>query len=407
MILEFAWRNIWRNRRRTAIILTAVVIGVWSMIFLGALMRGIADQMVRNGIATLTGHIQVHQKGFQADPSIENRIREPGEIRHVLEETLPAKSLWTARVRVPAVAANARHSAGVTLVGIDPPVEKDLSFIGQAVRSGRYLEKEDPRGILVGEAFLHQFETRIGHRLVLMSQDTAGEIASRSFTIVGIFQGEMESTEKAYAFVTREAAQEMLKMDGAVSEFAILLPEEKDAGPLAARIQNSLPPDSYEVLTWRDMLPLVSAVLALYDQFIFLWYVVVFIAMGFGLVNTVLMAVYERMREFGLLKALGMRPLRIVGDVLLEAFFILVIGVLAGNVLGILSVLALKTRGIDLSAVSAGSEFAGLGRVIYPTLELRDILLANGVVLILGLVVSLYPALRAARFTPVEALART
>lgn len=217
----------------------------------------------------------------------------------------------------------------------------------------------------------------------------------------------MESTEKAYAFVTREAAREMLKMDGAVSEFAILLPEEKDAGPLAARIQNSLPPDSYEVLTWRDMLPLVSAVLALYDQFIFLWYVVVFIAMGFGLVNTVLMAVYERMREFGLLKALGMRPLRIVGDVLLEAFFILVIGVLAGNVLGILSVLALKTRGIDLSAVSAGSEFAGLGRVIYPTLELRDILLANGVVLILGLVVSLYPALRAARFTPVEALART
>ncbi len=407
MILEFAWRNIWRNRRRTAIILTAVVIGVWSMIFLGALMRGIADQMVRNGIATLTGHIQVHQKGFQADPSIENRIREPGGIRRVLEETLPAKSLWTARVRVPAVAANARHSAGITLVGIDPPVEKDLSFIGQAVRSGRYLEREDPRGILVGEALLHQFETRIGHRLVLMSQDTAGEIASRSFTIVGVYRGEMESTEKAYAFVTREAAREMLKMDGAVSEFAVLLPEEEEAGPVAAGIRNGLSPDSYEVLTWREMLPLVSAVLALYDQFIFLWYVVVFIAMGFGLVNTVLMAVYERMREFGLLKALGMRPLRIVGDVLLEAFFILGIGVLAGNVLGILSTLALKTRGIDLSAFAAGSEFAGLGRVIYPTLELRDILLANGVVFVLGLVVSLYPALRAARFTPVEALART
>jgi len=407
MILEFAWRNIWRNRRRTAIILTAVVIGVWSMIFLGALMRGIADQMVRNGIATLTGHIQVHQKGFQADPSIENRIRKPGEIRHALGETLPEKSRWTARVRVPAVAANARHSAGITLVGIDPPVEKDLSFIGQAVRSGRYLEKDDPRGILVGEAFLHQFETRIGHRLVLMSQDTTGEVASRSFTIVGIFQGEMESTEKAFAFVTREAAREMLKMNGTASEFAILLPEESDAGPVAAGIRNRLSPDSYEVLTWQDMLPLVSAVLALYDQFIFLWYVVVFIAMGFGLVNTVLMAVYERMREFGLLKALGMRPLRIVGDVLLEAFFILGIGVLAGNALGILSTLALKTRGIDLSAFAAGSEFAGLGRVIYPTLELRDVLLANGVVFILGLVVSLYPALRAARFTPVEALTRT
>lgn len=407
MILEFAWRNIWRNRRRTAILLAAVVIGVWSMIFLGALMRGIADQMVRNGIDTLTGHIQIHEKGFQADPSIENRIVDPEGIRDVLESVLPGGTRFTARVRVPAVAANARHSAGLSLVGIDPSVEKDISFIGRAVRAGRYLEEGDRTGILVGEAFLEQFETKIGHRLVLMSQDTAGDIASRSFTIVGTFRGEMESMEKAFAFVTGEAAREMLRMGAAVSEFALLLPEEADTGRVAALIRQSLPEGPYEVLTWQEMLPLIHSVLALYDQFIFMFYVVVFIAMGFGLVNTVLMAVYERMREFGLLKALGMRPRRIVGDVLLEAFFILAIGAVAGNVLGILSVLSLKTHGIDLSSMAAGSEYAGLGRVIYPALEGTDILLANGVVFILGLVVSLYPALRAARFTPVEALART
>lgn len=407
MLLELAWRNIWRNRKRTAILLVAVVIGIWSMIFLGALMRGIADQMVTNGIDTLTGHVAVQERGYHEDPAIENRIADPGPVRAVLEKNLPPGSRWTARVRVPAVAATARHSTGLTLVGIDPETEKTVSFLGKAMHSGRYLEEGDTGGILVGEALLERMETRIGHRLVLMSQDTGGEIASRSFTIAGTFRGEMESTEKSFVFVNGKAAREMLKMGEAVSEFSVILPREGETEKVAALLRRKLAGEPLDVLTWKERLPLVSAVLSLYDQFIFLWYVVVFVAMGFGLVNTILMAVFERMREFGLLKALGMRPRGIVGEVLMEALVILGIGAAAGNVLGILSVLALKTRGIDLSSVAAGSEYAGLGRAIFPSLAGTDLLLANGVVFVLGAVVSLYPAFRAARFTPVRALAKT
>ena len=128
--------------------------------------------------------------------------------------------------------------------------------------------------------------------------------------------------------------------------------------------------------------------------------------MGFGVVNTILMAVFERMRELGLLKALGMRPGAIVGEVLVEAVFLLLLGTALGNLLGWASVVALAVHGIDLSAMAAGMELFGLSRVVYPVLARGDLVLANAVVLVLGLVVSIYPALKAARFTPVEAMRR-
>ncbi|MBW2077523.1 MAG: FtsX-like permease family protein, partial [Deltaproteobacteria bacterium] len=145
----------------------------------------------------------------------------------------------------------------------------------------------------------------------------------------------------------------------------------------------------------------------LFDGFMWLWYLVVFIAMGFGIVNTMLMAVFERIREFGLLKALGMRPWWIIKEVLAESFFLLVIGMAIGNTLGLLSVLALSGSGIDLSALAAGTEYIGMARVIYPAVSGKDVAMANLMVFILGLLVSVYPAAKAARFTPVEALAHT
>jgi len=405
MYLQLGWRNIWRNPRRTGVILTAVIVGVWSMIFLGALMRGVADQMVRNGIATLTGHIQIHLKGFRDDPVVENSITEIGPVLSALKAGLPAGSRWTARVRVNAVAANARHSGGVTLVGINPEKEAGLSFIGDAVVKGAYLKYDDKYGLLAGQALLEKFETRLGHKLVLMSQDTQRNIASRAFRISGVYRAETEATEKRYVFVTLSAAQQMLKLAKGVSEFSILLPDRRQVERVAARLRAALPADIYEVQTWRELLPLVIAILKMHDWFIFLWFLVVFIAMGFGIVNTTLMAVFERIREFGLLKALGMKPMGIIKEVLTESFFLLFLGMAVGNTLGFLTCLGLARTGIDLSALAEGVEFVGLSRIIYPMIESRDVMLANGVVFFLGLLVSVYPAVMAGRISPVEAMA--
>ena len=164
---------------------------------------------------------------------------------------------------------------------------------------------------------------------------------------------------------------------------------------------------NYKVHTWRELLPLVTAYLKIFDWFIFLWFIAVFVAMGFGIVNTTMMAVFERIREFGLLKALGMKPRWIIKEVLTESFFLLIMGMAIGDILGFLSVFALSGNGIDLSALAAGAEFAGMSRVIYPVISAKDVVVANLVVFILGLLVSVYPAMKAARFTAVQALAHT
>ena len=203
MYLQISWRNIWRNPRRTLVILMAVSIGLWAMVFLGGLMRGIMDPMVRNSIATLTGHIQIHHPRYRNDPVIENSILQTDQFKTVLASTLPKTACWTLRIRVNAIVNNARHSSGVTLVGIDPMSEAKVSFIGRAVTQGHYLNAGETHGILIGEALRKQFGTKLGHKLVLMSQDREGEIASQAFRIVGIFHAEMEATEKAFVFVLR------------------------------------------------------------------------------------------------------------------------------------------------------------------------------------------------------------
>lgn len=389
------------------VIMTAVIIGVWSMLFLGALMRGISDQMVRNGIATLTGHIQIHQKGYRNDPVVENSLKDPVSIERIVNKHLPPGAVWTVRVRVNAIASNARHSSGIKLVGIDPKREAKISFIGEAVKQGRYLKPDDKHGIVIGKALAEKFETRLGRKLVIMSQDTTGEISSRAFRIVGIYRAEMEATEKQFAFISLPAAQKMLITGQSYSEVSILLSRRKTVDGVASAIRNDLPAESYEILTWLELLPMVKAILEVYDGILFLWYLVVFIAMGFGIVNTTLMAVFERIREFGLLKSLGMKPFWIVKGVLIESFFLLILGMLIGNSLGMLSVFVLADVGIDLSFAAKGMEFVGMSRIIYPISEMKDIVLANLVVFVLGLLVSIYPAVKAARFRPVEALAHT
>lgn len=407
MDLMLSFRNILRNPRRTLVILIAVVVGVWNMIVLAGLMRGVETEMVKNGLADMTGSIQIHAKGYLDDPVVEHSMADPAVIDRVLAETLPDNVPWSHRIRVNAVASNARNSSGVNLVGIDPEKEALVSFIGDAVVDGRYLATDDTNAILVGRAFLKNFDTKIGYKLILMSQNTKGDIASKAFRIVGVFQAEMEATEKSLVFVPRKEAAGMLKLGKAYSETVMLFPDTDMSGLMERQAADSLSGelgDTYDVSTWRDLLPMLRAYLDTNDFFLYIWYGVVFVAMGFGVVNTTLMAVYERMREFGLLKALGTTPFRLIKGVLLESFLILVAGIVLGSVAGILTVLAIARNGIDLSSLSAGTEMWGMPRIIFPVLSLSDILIAGIVVLILGLLVSLYPAIKAARFTPVEAM---
>jgi ABC-type lipoprotein release transport system permease subunit len=407
MHLTLSMRNITRNPRRTIVVLTAVLIGVWNMVVLGALTRGMEKEMAANAVSNLTASIQIHHPGYTDDPSVENSMEDPAMVDVVLEKNLPAGARFAHRIRVNAVAANARHSTGVTLAGIDPEREKNISFIGNAVVDGRYLDPADMNVILVGRAFIKNFETKLGNKVILMSQDRDNTVASMAFRITGVFRADTEAMEKSLVFVPIRAASSMLKMGGAVSETAVKLPDLDLKGRMENRTAQILKiklGNGFSVKTWRDLIPMIKAYLDMNDYFLYIWYLVVFMAMGFGVVNTTLMAVYERMREFGLMKALGMAPSAIVTSVLLESAVILFMGIVLGNILGCLTVAALGKTGIDLSALSEGVEMWGMPRILYPEIAAKDILASAAMVMILGLLVSLYPALKAARVTPVEAM---
>ncbi|MBU8849623.1 MAG: ABC transporter permease [Desulfobacterales bacterium] len=408
MYAVLAWRNIWRNPRRTIVILLAVIIGVWSMILLGSLMRGMETEMVRNSISTLTGSIQIHHKDYRNDPVVENSMGDVDKLDKALAVSLGQGAFWTKRVRVNAVASNARHTGGVTLVGIEPEKEAKISFLGKAMISGRYLTSEDKNKIVVGRALLKKFNTKIGNKLILMSQDTQNEIASKAFRIVGIFSAESESVEKQFVFVPISQAAGMLKMGKSISEVSIKLPRlditGKEEARAAKKLKAVVTDDTYSIETWQQLLPMMKAYLEMSGFFLYIWYGVVFVAMGFGIVNTTLMAIFERMREFGLMKALGMKPFQVIKGVVTETFFLLILGILAGNILGFLSVAAIAKNGIDLSALAAGVEMWGIPRKLYPEIWMQDVAAAGLVVLVLGLLVSLYPAVKAARFTPTQAM---
>lgn len=408
MYLQLAWRNIWRNPRRTSIILSAIIIGVASMIFLASLMRGMMDGMVENAIDNMVGHIRIQHPDYRIDPSIENRIDFPDKILKALATVLPDGARIAKRIRVDAVVNTAREMAGVVMVGIEPDAEKKTSFIGSASLEGRLFHGEERGGIVIGRALADKLGTGTGKKVVLMSQAEDGEIASRAFRIRGIYRSEMAATEKTFVFVPLSAAQRMLGVKDSVTEIAVTLADremaEGDLAELTEKCNRRLEGTATQAENWRDALPAINAYIGLFDSFLYIWYLVVFVAMGFGIVNTVLMAVYERMREFGLLKALGMKPARIFRMVLGETLLLLGLGLSAGNLAALTGVGILARTGINLSAFSKGTQMWGIDRVILPTLSFGDVFIANITVLVLGVAVGVYPALRAARFTPVETM---
>jgi ABC-type lipoprotein release transport system permease subunit len=278
-----------------------------------------------------------------------------------------------------------------------------LSFIADAVSEGRYLSAPDDEGLLLGRRLATRLETGLGRRVVLMSQDIDNQVADRGFRVVGIFDTQPRQMEEAYVFVGRATAQRLLKMGDAVSEIAVMT---RDRDRLEAPVQRiEAAAAGLEVAPWTEVEPLLVLTQRITDVVLIIWYVIVFAAMSFGLVNTLLMAVFERTREFGLFQALGMRPTHIVGQVLVESLILLALALVLGNAAAWGTIRSLK-GGIDLSAVAEGMELIGVAPVIYPAWSVGDLAAANILVFVLGVLASLYPAWRAARHVPIEAITR-
>jgi len=404
LLATLGWRNLWRHTRRTLIILFAITLGVWFMIISAAMMIGLVEQQINDTIFNLTGHAQIHHPKFRDDPAIEHSMSAPSkELLEVLNSNDVKQ--WSVRVRLPAIITSERESRGVTLIGIDPKREQGLSFIGNPVVAGRALESIDDKGIVIGRRMAEKLETRIGKRIVIMSQDKNNEVADRGFRIVGLFQAELAATETAYVFTSLETAQKLLGMANEISEISLITPSREGLDPLVARMREAEP--QLESMSWQELEPLVVYAMEIYENFMIIWYLIIFAAMAFGLTNTMLMSVFERTRELGLFQALGMRPRFIVGQVMLESLILLLIGVLLGNLTGWLTTDIILREGMDLSEFARGMEQYTMSSTMYFIWRMEDLITIDVLVIALGLLASLYPAVKAARYVPVEAITRT
>ena len=401
VIYTLAWRNLWRNHRRTLIMLSAITVGVWAMIFMTALMRGMVDDMLLNGIRSLPGEVQIHHPQYRDDPSINNSMPAPdAELLKALQS--PEVTAWTSRVRVPAVISSERDSRGIVLLGVEPASELQVSFDRDSIREGRFLNDSSDTGLVIGVKMAEHLETSLGKRVVVMSQDPDNNIADRGFRIVGLYKAKLASLEETYVYAGRATVQKLLNLGNNISEIAITGEDYRFVDNWYPQIKQAAG-ENVDTLPWYQADVYLGSMMSMMDGFVLVWVIIIFLALSFGLVNTLVMAVFERIREIGLMLALGMRPSMILYQILMESFLLLAIGLLLGNILAVGSIIPLQD-GIDISAVAKGMEMMGTSSMLYPALKLSDMVLANVIVIILGLLTSILPAWHAASYDPIKAL---
>ncbi len=311
---------------------------------------------------------------------------------------------WASRVNVPAVISSEYESRGVTLLGIDPVAERAFAYLSYDDIDGRFLDSADDDGIVIGRKLAEKLETAVGKRIVIMSQDPQNEIADRGFRVVGLFKAKVPAFEEGNVFVGRKTAQKMLRIGDTTTEIVFLGDDYRNVEPTYAKVVERVD-RTLVVNRWYEVATYLGSMLKVMDGFVLIWMVVIFLALSFGLVNTLVMAVFERVREIGLMLALGMKPSDILGQIIIESMLLLSVGIVIGDTLAWATIQPLRD-GIDISVVAKGMEMMGAASVLYPRLYVDDIILANIVVLSLGFLASLSPAWRASRYEPVAAITK-
>lgn len=399
LLFPLAWRNLWRNPRRTAITLAVVAVGLFSVLVFAAVMMAWAKSSRDTTLDLITGSGQIHAEDYISDPSVEHSMPAP-DIALVDALNAPDIAAWAPRVMVPAVVQSEYRTLPLTLAGVDPDREKLLSSLPHQIAEGAYLGSPDDQDIVLGRHFAERLKTRVGKRVIILAQAVDGTLSEQSYTVIGLFGGNQQ-IEDQYAFVGKSTAQNMLGLGDRISEISFKLTETASLSDAIAGLA-AVAPD-LDVQPWTALSPLAAAMDQFMQAFVYVWLWIMFVFMAIGIVNTQLMAVFERAREFGLLQALGMRPRFILIQVMLESGLMVGVGVLIGMVGSALFIFAFS-GGLDLGFLAQGAEYFGAGRVLYPDISPVQFVALSVLVWVLGIAVGLWPAQRATRARAADAM---
>ena len=401
---KLAWRNLWRNWRRTVIALVAIILGVILLLFFDGILAGSDQTIFGNAVRLYGGNIQIHAPGY-LDKASSQPLLPLDDADAVLQTVLVQPDVMAAarRINTGGLVSSRKGSYPVMITAIEPDVEAPISLQAENISQGRFLQPDDEDNIVIGQGLADLLHVGLGDRLTLVGRAKNETMRQRTMTVVGIYDLGMPDAEKMAVLITLSEAQSLYNLRDQATEVAVFLEQVGQEDKIAPTLQSALP--NYEVDSWQTLRPEIEQTLQVKMAFTSIFGIVLVFIAAIGILNIMMMAVFERTREMGVLAALGMKSRQIMGLYVLEGAFIGVVGAAVGLALGVGLNLWLGQVGFDISYASGMGEISALmGTRIYPSLSLDKVISRGILVIVAATLASLYPAWQAARQEAVKAL---
>ena len=416
MIFKIAWRNVWRSKTRSAVVILAVAIGVWALAFVLSFSNGITYTYISNAIRDQLSHLQLHHPKFSEDKNSKFYLENASEILTEIRQ-MPEVEAATARVIATGMVSSARTARGVQIVGVNPESETKVTHFEKNIVEGGYFEEGHKNQILISQRMAEKLKVKLRSRIVLTFQNLDGDITAAAFRVVGMFNTGNMITDDAQVFVLAEDLKKNLlppttendsttvltaENQDIAQEIAIFLKDAKMVTAVKEQLKTMFPDDL--VQDYWELSPDIELYETQINTSNSIIIVIFMLALIFGIINTMLMAVLERYKELGMLMAIGMNKRKIFSMIVLETLMLGLVAAPLGLGLGFLTVYLLQDTGIDLTAFAAGLERFGIDTTIFPVLDNTLLIQIATAVFITTLLASLYPARKAVKLNPVEAL---
>ncbi|NOX18084.1 MAG: ABC transporter permease [Chlorobi bacterium] len=409
MILSIAWKNVWRNKWRSLIVIGAISLGLLGGIFYLAFTKGMAQQQINTAIHSYIANIQLHNPKYLINGESKYAIPSYRKIVDKIKE-LPEVQAVGARAVSQAMASSAVTGAGVMINGVDVEEEKEVSNIYSKIVDGGYFGTKMKNQAVIGKKLADKLNVRIHSKIVITVQTLSGDITYGAFRIAGIYKTDNSAFDVSNVFVEKKALADLIGMDyqNETTEIAVLLKHNNMTGEVLKKLKNifaeKIKNGEIVIRPWNKIQPVLEMLNNMTIQFSFFFVMIILTALSFGIINTMLMAIMERTREIGMLMAIGMSRMRLFFMILIETVFLSVTGGAAGLFLSWLAITITGKTGIDLSAVAEGLNSLGYGSFVYPEIEPEFYFMIGGLVIVTALLASVYPARRALKMNPAEAV---
>ncbi|MGD2127878.1 MAG: FtsX-like permease family protein [Lysobacterales bacterium] len=401
--LRMAWRNLWRNKRRTWLTATAMAFSNVLLVFMIALQFGSYDMMIDNTLKVFSGHLQVQAEGYQENPKLETVVPDVRAVADDLRKALPHARV-APRAAAFALVSSEERSFGAQLVGVDPASEPGVSTLPGLVVEGRYLSDPQASEIVIGASMGRNLKVSAGDEITLLGSGRDGSFAAGVVTVVGVFETGSAEMDRSFAEIPLDYFQDTFAMRGAGNSVAVALDSLDDVPNAVKAARAVAQPHGLAVLDWEALHPGLKQAIQADLSSAWFMYSVLIVLVAFSVLNTQLMSVMERTREFGVMSALGIKPRRLASLVMLETSLMAVIGLVIGVALGWAVSVYFSVHGFSYPGMEEMAQRFNLPGAMYPSVTFGTMMLGPSVVFLFCLLAAVYPSLRLFRLRPVEAM---